>query len=104
MIRKACLYPPYQQLEFFAGTLEEMRGGVHFGEVLRSFDRMASLSNNFFLRGRRYEVIVADIIAEIPYLTLKERHIFTMAPMNIRMSTQTMVESHFYRGIDSDEL
>ena len=99
MIKRACLFPPYQQLEYFAGKIKDLRGQVHFGEVLRNFDRMITLSNNFFLRHRKFEIFIADILETVPYLTLKERHFFTMVPMNSRASNRTDLEQHYFQNV-----
>ena len=45
---------------------------------------MASISNNFFIRDRRDELIIADLIEDIPFLSFKERHLFSLAPLNVR--------------------
>ena len=54
--------------------------------MVRSFKHSATLGDNFFMKNTLEEYLIADMIADVPFLTLKERYNFCKAPLNVKMS------------------
>lgn len=57
---------------------------MQFANIMKSFDRMARLNNNFHIKDRSDDLMIAEVIEDIPYLSFKERHLFALAPLNVR--------------------
>ena len=58
-----------------------MDDDVSFSEVLKSFKYAATHGTKFFMKHMDEEVMLADAIQDIPYLTLRERFNFCKAPL-----------------------
>ena len=56
---------------------------------------MANGSQNFFLRDKTEHMYIADLLVDVPYLTLKERNMFSLAPMPLRVSVMKEAERFF---------
>ncbi|KMZ56797.1 ATP-dependent RNA helicase, mitochondrial (SUV3) [Zostera marina] len=79
-IPKMGLFPVFEQVELFAGQYSN----ISFPELLDKFRENCRLDGNYFLCDIHHIRKVAQMLEQVPNLTLEERFNFCFAPVNIR--------------------
>lgn len=81
-IKKAGLFPNYEQLIEFAENYYDTIEGISYSTLLVQFSKLAILENIYFLESIKETCVVANALKSIG-LSLQEMHIFCKAPVKL---------------------
>lgn len=79
-VKKAGLFPFYEQVELFAGQLPN----ITFCQLLDKFSENCRLDGSYFLCRHDHIKKVANMLQKVQKLSLEDRFNFCFAPVNIR--------------------
>lgn len=79
-VKKAGLFPFYEQVELFAGQLPN----ITFCQLLDKFSENCRLDGSYFLCRHDHIKRVANMLQKVQKLSLEDRFNFCFAPVNIR--------------------
>jgi ATP-dependent RNA helicase SUPV3L1/SUV3 len=99
-IERAALFPTFEQIEMFADEIMKERSVEDYGHVLRSFEKMASLDNRYFLQSIHDHCRIAGHLRNLN-LPLKEMYTFTQAPIRLQLIGCVSAIKRFARDLVS---
>ena len=89
-IEKACLFPPFWQIESFADDLLINTGfSSTLSDLMQHFSKIAVIGGNYFLRDFEEQCKIADAIEDVKNLPLSKRYTFCQIPMSINGKTKS---------------
>ena len=79
------VFPPFAQIQGYAQKLEESVGHeVPYADMLLSLKKTSVVQGQFAIKHLDEELLIADGIQDIPFLSLRERYNFCKAPLHMR--------------------